>query len=173
MKDKLVRDDHYLYYIAPDPFYYYTGTTTSGFQVLAVLYYPSVIMLVFDQDGNFIRASEVSLSQTTRYSVEQHGFYDGFLQRGAQEIESHLQGQGLIKGRIRVKRFFLPEYNIGIRDFPESFTQTLQDPLHYSAEELEIAQAELKRWAADGLFELWLNADSNRWIDLSGRIQSS
>jgi hypothetical protein len=49
----------------------------------------------------------------------------------------------------------------------------LEQPSRFTAEERNTAENELQRWSIEGLFELWLNPDSYRWINRSGHVQSS
>jgi hypothetical protein len=169
----LSRNDNYLYSIQEDPFYYYTGVTSCGLQVLAVLYYPSIVTVLFDTDGNLLSVSERLLPESTRSTVDQCGFTEAFLSGEDRAIISHLQELGFTRRPIRVKRFFLPQYHIGITDFPEVFRSMLEQPSRFTAEERNTAENELQRWSIEGLFELWLNPDSYRWINRSGHVQSS
>lgn len=168
------RNKDYLYTIQSDPFYYYTGVTSDGFQALLVLYYPSVITLLFDSDGNLVEVSETPLSESMQREAERYGFYDTFLQEGAErKILWHIEQRGFKQEPIKVKRFFLPQYHIGIEDFPEGFREILLQPSHYSTEDLLLAENASNRWLSEGMFELWLNPDSYRWIKGGGEIESS
>src|SRR5262245_18105084 len=117
--DLPVRDDDYLYSIQSDPFYYYARRTPDGTPMLVVLQYPCIVTVSFDKAGDIMATSEKPLSEETRGLVQRSGFYRDFLQAADQEITSHLADSGFAQDTIKVKRFFLPRYHIGIRDFPE------------------------------------------------------
>jgi hypothetical protein len=167
------REDDYLYTIKEDPTYYYTGTMTHGRQAVAVIYYPSVITVVFDEMGHFVDVTDKPLPESTKNMIDQRGFTEAFVGGADREILTSLRESGFREQPVKVRRFFLPRYHIGIRDFPETFCDVLANPSMFSPEERALAEQEAQRWSREGLFELWLNSDSYRWINRDGEVEAS
>jgi hypothetical protein len=176
----IVRDPNHLYCIHGYPDRgYETGITGSGSQVLLVHQFPSVIAVYFDRNGNLFDVQIRTLSPLTQAVAKNYGFRALFGDDvGTEELSAWLRSLQFVDAVIRVKRFFLPEYHIGIVDFPACFRETLQDPLGdpddaLQEDHLRIAQQELIRWSQEGVFELWLNPGMDLWIDKTGEIESS
>lgn len=83
-----------------------------------------------------------------------------------------MKSVGFKEGAICVRAFFLPGNHIGILDFPQYYSDVLLHPAQYSADEVHLAQEELNRWVKEGLFELWVGAGRDVWINGLGKIDS-
>lgn len=159
-----LRDDLYLYPIRGDSHDFYTGTTKNGSQLLVVISLPFATAVFFDHEGRLLRSEELYLNDADNTGV--------FSEVDEQQLTSWLQSLGYSGGMIRVRRFFLPQHNIGILDFPNDFQDMLFLP-SFGQEERNFAQRELKRWISEGQFQLCLNPDIDLWIDGSGNITST
>jgi hypothetical protein len=167
------RSEDHLYSIDSDPVHYYwTGITNNSNQALVIIHYPAIIGIFFKNDGEITTTQQRLLSSRTRDVATRFGLREAFAQED-EVFHSWMEAIGFHQQVIRVKRFFSPEYHIGILDFPQLFTDILQHPTHYSEDEYRVAERELDRWSRLGLFELWLNDATNIWIDQSGEIESS
>jgi hypothetical protein len=171
--NSLSRNDNYLYTIKEDPTYYYTGWMAQKLQTLVVIYHPSLITIFFDEKGYLVEAAVKPLPESTKGLIAQRGFTDAFLKGADQEILASLRESGFREGPINVKRFFLSQYHIGIKDFPETFSDILTSPSLFSASDLSFAKEEADRWLDEGLYELWLNPESYRWINRDGDVEAS
>jgi hypothetical protein len=174
MKPSYARDSNHLYFIEGYPSrLYWTGTIAEGLQLLVVIQVPFFIAIVFDRNGDLVRVERRMLSSSTIAAAEQIGFRDFFREQGDREHSSWLHSLGFQEAVIRVKRFYLPDYHIGIVDFPRFFQDVLCNPSDYSEDEQRLAQSQRDRWFAEGLFELWLNEGTDLWITATGEIESS
>lgn len=169
----LSRNSDYLYTIDEDPTYYYTGRNEHGQQALLVLYYPLFIQVLFDESGKLLEIQEHPLPESTRAMIDQNGFTEAFLQGADQAVVNQFRKSGFLPAPITIQRFFFSKYHIGINDFPDCFQDVLHNPSNHSADECSIATSEADRWSREGLFELWLNPGSYRWIERHGQIQAS
>jgi hypothetical protein len=84
-----------------------------------------------------------------------------------------MEKHGFEQQAIRVKRFFIPSYHIGIEDFPKCFYEILGDPCAYSTDENYIAQSQYDRWLGEGVYKLWLNNVKDLDMDRDGHVESS
>jgi hypothetical protein len=161
----LFRDDSHLYPICGDDNDFFTGMTADGLQVLVVVAVPTAIAVFFDREGRLIKNEERHLVDAGRTGV--------FAETDERQLYSWLQSLGYKKGIILVRRFFISQYHIGVFDFPDSFSDILLSSSNRNQEERDFAQRELNRWASEGLFQLWLNPDTDLWIDSNGNIAST
>jgi hypothetical protein len=173
-RQSFTRSPGYLYPIIgyPDRFFW-TGTTSSGQQVLMVIKFPDIVALFFDQEGELQEIIERPLAASTVILAEQVGIREAFARQTDPTLLSWITEFGFQEGPIEVKRFFLPEYHIGIIDFPPSFQEVIINPTAFSIDEQLIASSERERWFNDGLFQLWLNDKKELWIAKDGQIDSS
>lgn len=147
------RDVNYLYSIHGCPDEFFAGFSPDGTQVLIVMFYRKMVAMFFDRTGN--------LTKVQRSPFEQ--FEPDFL----------LREMGLTQGLIKVKRFFLQDEYIGIRDFPEALERILRDPSKHTEDEVAAARRALKRWREEGVFRLCIGPNNDRWLTHDGSIESS
>jgi hypothetical protein len=168
-----LRDSDHLYWIEGYPHHgYWTGTTADGSQVLVVILAPHIIAIFFDHEGNLLEVQERRLSPSTLAMAEK-GIYAGFRRQSDEDVSSWLDSLGIHESVIKVKRFFLPDYHVGIVDFPQFFQDILRNPSAYSEDEQRGAESAKARWFKEGIFELWLNDGTNLWITSTGQVESS
>lgn len=147
----LSRNENHIYRIRASPPDYYAGTAGGNKQLLVVPMFSSFIAMFFDSEGGFERADRSP----------------------GNDIDQYLKLVSYTEGLIQVRRFFLDDVHVGIHDFPAIFADMLQRPSKYSEDEVAVAKSELDRWTKQGVFELCLDAESNRWIEETGMVESS
>lgn len=174
MSKSFLREPNYLYSVEGYSHHgYWTGTTANRLQALVVVLVPNIVAILFDEKGNLVRVEERAISSETLATANRIGFHEAFRTQGDQEVSAWLGWLGVHESVVKVKRFFLPNYHIGILDFPGFFQEVLQHPSAYSEDEQRVAERERVRWFNEGLFELWLNDATNLWITNTGQIESS
>jgi hypothetical protein len=159
----LLRPDITNYPILGDEVDWFTGVTELHNQLLVVYQFPDVVVVSFTADG---RISQLR-SPPGLPIDEASGF---FSTKDDEILREWLRQVGFQPGLIKVKRFMLPQYHIGIRDVAPSYTSVLLNANVHSQEELLLAQREVEHWSNQGLFELSLNEHTNLWIDKAGTI---
>jgi hypothetical protein len=167
------RNADYLYTLQPWPYDYYSGSIPGGSQVLIATACPSFVYLLFDSHGNYIEKKVIYWSSHARAIAETEGIHAASCGPLREEVAFLQQSIDLLEDAIHIKKFFIPELFIGIKDFPDYFYSILMDPPSYSPDEIVLAQTEFTRWSSEGLFELWLNQEEHLWIDRSGQVVSS
>ena len=169
-----IRDPECLYRIEGYPHHlFWTGHIVDGKQLLVVVFFPHFLVIFFNEEGIFLGDEKNLLSPLTVAAAKQFGIGEVFRRGDDRIMSSRLHSLQFCEGPISVRRFFLPQYNIGIIDFPELFKEMLMDSPGYSQDEVQVAQSELVRWFREGLFELWLNKAKCLWILGDGQIESS
>jgi hypothetical protein len=156
------------YTIRGSQYDYHTGVTAEGLQVFIVIACPYYITCFFDQDGNLIEVRKGLLSEKTRAMAEKDGIHEALAGPLDTALHSWLCEIGFCEAPITVKCFFLREYNIGIKRFPDAYSDILSRPADYSNDEYIVAKAESERWLSEGLSELWLNDSVHIWLDQTG-----
>jgi hypothetical protein len=170
----LDRDPSYVYTIQGDSMYYSTGRLANGLQVLAILHLPSVITVEFNSDGDLVSAGETALPDFSRALFKEYTVGEACEKGADRGIVIHLEEKGFVSQPIKVRRFFLPQWHIGIKSFPDGpMRDALENPSAFSADDQAWAIEARERWIQQGLFELWLNPDSDRWINRNGERVAS
>jgi len=172
--DMLERESTYLYSIRGYPHkFFWTGKTAGGLQVLVVICYPRIVTTFFDPQGKFVDVQERILSESTRILADKHGIREAFERQDDPELVCWLLDLGFLEDGIKVRKFFLPNYHIGIRDFPRYYSQVLCSPSEYNEDERNLAREAIAAWPREGLFELWLNDRTDVWVNRSGHLDAS
>lgn len=161
-KDSLTRGESAVYPIKGDDVDWHAGIISSGEQILVVLFFPTILALRFSANGELVGLMSVSGFPSQSIGV--------FSQQDDERLQDWLKDIGFRPSLIRIKRFFLPEYNIGISDLSQMFKKYLLHPNQFDRDEVDFAERESQRWSAKGLFELWLNEWTDVWIDGMGEI---
>lgn len=167
------RADDYLYALNGSEYEFFTGVDAQGSQLLFVVCYPRFVAVLFDENGHLVDSTIESLSESAVEAVNKIGFLNALHGRLGEEIDSWFTRRGFVKSPISVKRFYLPQLHIGIKDFPEYLDDIVQRPSDFSEDEQNVAQDVLRRWPLEGIFELWLSEGQNLTIDRLGNIESS
>jgi len=156
------RDPETVYPLLGDDLSWHTGIAQDGHQVLVVPFPHYDLVSLFDRTGKLTAVHELPRKEEQELvalSGQENGSLNDFLNR----IGFHCSV-------IRVHRFFLPNYSVGIADIPAFYRDILEHPTTFHNDEHEAAQALLDRWSAEGLFEILLGEHIAMWIDRSGHI---
>lgn len=163
-----------LYQIRGDAFRgFITGNGREGFQFLIVLQQPRFIVIQFSALGAMLGYDVKNMQTTLESGADIWAIEDAFGNMTDAELRLFLDSVAFEEGPIRIKKFFLEKYHIGIIDFPEYYQGILRNPLNYSQDERNLAIHTLDWWSKKGLFELWLNADTDVWINAEGEKEAS
>jgi hypothetical protein len=172
------RDASHLYPIQSEPSYFFFAGTTPHGQVLMGLACPYLVAYYFDSEGNltggdrrcldFLRPSGVYAGgEPIPEQVQTYNVYDDRIPILLQEWQREM---GFREQSIRVKRFADSEFGIGIRDYPEHFSEVMSDPETTEEEKANELECE-SQWEADGQFVLWWGNDY--WLNGEGEVTSS
>ena len=160
-----------LYNIQNSTYYFHTGCLTDGHQVLMGVQMPEAVLLLFDASGNYecTHVRDFSTLPSTDFS---QGFYaqEGISHISEKEIPAWQEEIGYVPGTIRVKRFFLPERWIGIREIPEDYEEEAINA-DFPDEEAEEMREVRRRWYADQSFVLCF--DEDYYMSEDGDVDSS
>lgn len=86
------------------------------------------------------------------------------LRRWERELKAH-------DATISIKRFFIPERQIGIQDLPEHYLEFLANRDTYDEERRRELQSDVDNWLRDGDFVLYWTEDY--YLDRTGEVVSS
>jgi len=174
MKSVIIRASDYLYSIEGYPNHlYWTGRADNLIQMLFVIQFPYTIAFSFSEVGALINVEKKRLTRASIQLEKEVGIREVFSMGGDKRLAEWLISLDFRESVIRVRKFYLDAYHIGIADFARSFEKILRKPSSYSEDELRIADREKSRWSREGVFELWLNKRTNLWINSTGQIESS
>jgi hypothetical protein len=174
MIEPFVREPAYLYSLEGYANHgFRTGVDADGAQALAVVLIPNIVLAIFDDAGNFLEVQSHALSADTLATANPCGNRAELRAKTDAELTALLGRIGIHDSTVRLKRFFLKGYGIGIVDFARFFQDVLQSPSAYTEDECRIAEREAHRWENEGIFELWLNEGTNIWMTRAGHIESS
>lgn len=154
-----------LYPIQDDVCHYRAGHLSSGNQVLM----DEVHRIEFDTEGNLLAAFCQETSQETVKVVDRDGnILVAYPQEPRQSVSMMLP---FTPGTISVKKFFLPELWLGIRDLPDHYQEFLDQPENANEEERHYYPKEIDAWRECGNFVLWWNEDYD--LNEDGELESS
>ena len=156
------RDPSTVYLLQGDDVDWQTGFTTGGNQLLVVRMFPDVLAIRFTHDGNVDQMISAPGFPST--------FSGFFSDQDEETLREWLNQVGFQPGLIRIRRFFFPEYHVGISDLPSYFQHILLNPAEHNQDEQAFAQRELLRWSKEGIFELSLGEHNDLWIDKTGQV---
>jgi len=163
--------DSPLYSLAnPQYRYFSTGVLADNRQVILGLQFPDIVLLFFDSLGNLLETTTRCLSVTTR-TIGEAGLTAAFQDAYKLELEQIQHQLGLRPSTIRVKRFFLPDLEIGIEDLPANYLAVLKSPHEYEEEEVNYIKADIERWKSKGCFVFHWGTDY--WMDKDGNVIAS
>jgi hypothetical protein len=155
-KPEIPADEDRLYAIAPEPAYQIVTGLIGDRQVLVFPLRGAFLMLRFSKDGNMLDSTQQSVPVPSA---------------AAQIRADWLAAQGFKSRSIKVKRFYLPEFNLGIKQIPDSMREALEEPEQFHPDELEQIYHDIPGWIEDGLFVLCWNEDY--YADANGKVISS
>jgi len=145
-----------LYRIAPHPEYQIVAGLIGDKQVLVFPLGRAFLILRFTRDGLLLDSTEQSIPEPA----------------SAAEFRTEwLASQGFKSHPVSVRRFYLPEINLGIKQVPDSMRVAIEQPERFHPAELEEIYKGITGWIDDGLFVLCWNEDY--YVDAKGRVVSS
>jgi hypothetical protein len=170
MKTRFERDNDYRYTLNPQERSFETGTA-EGSQVLLGLWFPYLVAVFFDSNGDLVSNEQRQLSSDAealgRCSFHSKEFrHHVMLERALWENELHF-----VSGPISVKKFSLPYYELAIEDYPSFIREVLADPTNHSVEDAKGAQDLLGIWEEVGQFVFYWTNDY--WMNRDGEVVAS
>ena len=145
-----------LYPIAPRPAYQIIAGLIGDNQVLVYPLRQAYLMLRFTKDGVLFNWTEQPIPDPST---------------AARFRKEWLLSQGFKSRTISVKRFYLPEFHLGIKQIPDSMREAIERPERFHPSELGEIYNGIAAWITDGLFVLCWNKDY--YVDGKGRVVSS
>lgn len=156
------RDPSYLYALRSHTDYWFAVGRSNSTQALFGEIGESFVWCLFTPFGDLMRSG--SCSAKLPHAPNLTAAYAAF-----EEACTHFRHQhGLVDEGIKVKRFFVPEFDVGICDLPEGFDEDLCNPsVEVSAETVEF----LADWKRDELYVFWWGGSF--FVDSTGYVTSS
>ncbi len=150
------RGQDYLYPIQTHEEYgFFAGLGGDGRPVLMLATDFEILAIFFDSNGNL---TEIQKRTVPRFHY-------------AEALPSWQKEMNFKPGTIRVKKFFLPEYEAGIEDLPEHLAEFLANPEGYEKDERDRLSEFIQGWIQRGQFVfLWGN---DYWVDNTGEVTDS
>jgi hypothetical protein len=167
------RGDSYLYNLQPSSDRYHAGVRSNGDQVLVIKRFPDAFALEFDGQGRFCDVTEIALSPETKGVLNIREPRREYFDHVDADIEEWLQAAEFTESPILIRRFYLDDLSIGIKDFPAYFEEVLEHPESHSFDDCKIAEDTLRWWKQKGTYELWLDETEVVWINQDGCIEAT
>ena len=164
--DKFYDADHIFHlqgYGSKDEADFYCGAIADGRQVLMGWYGEYVVAYVFTPEGEWAGGSRKLWEGPPRQDNETNGQYNLRCEPVVDKLIKDWQAEiGFQWETIRIKRFFDPEYLIGIEDVPGHLQ--ILDEEEDEAERKEL-EGMLKRWVESGEYVFWWGKDYYTGVD--------
>lgn len=141
---------------------FHAGVVADKRQAIMGLLCPNVVAVFFDPLGDFLEAQQRRLP-----FMGSKGPYDIYDARVGQHLRSWQEALGFRPRVVRVRRFSLPEWGVGIDDLPTHYLEFLENPDEFPEIDVEMIRA----WQEAGQFVFWWAKDY--WMDRSGRVEST
>lgn len=138
-----------MYFLQPNSHHLiYTGRIGAAQQFLAAHYDKLFITVIFDAEGDLRDVIEQPLVEINRDNPLDF-------------LENKFSNMSLTIEAIKVKRFSLENYRIGVQDFPDDVEEYLRDKdkYDYSEDERSEFEAELAMWKEGTDFVFWCASD--------------
>ncbi|MEO7719700.1 MAG: hypothetical protein ABIY70_26135 [Capsulimonas sp.] len=147
------------YSIQNNTFYFHTGRLSDGGQAILGVQMPTLLMVKFDADGNYVEVVVKDFPPDLSFD----------------ELSEHLKSWraelGITPATISVKQFFLKDIWVGIQDLPDHYLEVLRNPENFDAEELAELQEDIRIRQEQGDFVFYWCEDY--YLDRSGEVTSS
>lgn len=137
----------------------YAGLSDGKSQILAGCYSNTLIIVMFDLEGNLLNLVE-------KPAVTMSGTKDS-----EEELQTWLAQMNFRPIAITIKEFFLAEYRIGIKNLPTDFEYFLENQTVFSGQDKLDYHKNITDWKARNEFVLWWGNDF--WCDKNGWIIAS
>jgi hypothetical protein len=171
MRSSIMRTDtsQRTYYLQSEPDHFRVGRLPNGNQVLMLIDVPDFVLVEFDADGNHLGITTRAMPPELLL-LDRHGVWVGF-DRFWVELEKLANDIGLSDNTITVRRFFIPDRELGIKDLPEFYEETLDGTNDFDEIELGGVMEEIQRWLDEGDFVfVW---SQEYWMNREGEITST
>lgn len=148
-----------LYGFFPDGSSNVCGQTRNGDQYLLYdhLYVNKVIlMLKFSRYGELMEITEKERKHDPTHDLN--------------VIAAEL---GILEMQITVQKFFLPQYNFGIKDLPDSYEDFPADPSAFDEDEHEELEERIEDWLIEASFVLELGNGNDYWLSIEGYVTAT
>jgi hypothetical protein len=129
----------HLFTVQSDPHYGITAGTAGNRQVLLAGTADGILSIFFDGDGNLVETVLTAFSGR------------GDPERDFTRWEEQL---GFTAQPIRIMRFSIPEYGIGIADLPAGMRECLEHPRRFTEKERGMILEDIQTWLSTGQFVL-------------------
>lgn len=158
-----------LYTVASNPPYFYTGRLANGTQLLMGIQPPDFVLVEFDIHGNYLRVwgedNALGSSGISQHLVEPKA------DETLVQLQSWQTKLGIKHDTILIKKFFLPERWIGIKELPEHYQEVLDEPDTFTLERQKQLNDDIRLWNDAGSFVLYW--DEDYYLNREGEIESS
>lgn len=158
-----------VYRVKSLPEHFSTGILKNGTQVLMGVDFPNLLVVMFAQDGKYLKALVREISQEAQIAVRTATAENGWdmYDRDWDELDLWAKELGFKEGTISIQKFCLPEYELCIRDIPEIY----QEILDSGGELDEDAQEHLQYWKEGNDYVLIWGDEYD--IDSNGEVVST
>jgi hypothetical protein len=146
-----------------------TGRSSRDEQVLVGLVADGLVAVFFSPRGDFLRAEHrnVDLPPAAGQSDYKQWEAESALLWAA--FDSWADELGLVYGDIKVERFWLDKWSIGIEDLPDCFRRFLRNPLSIKDEKQQKQwQDDIAEWRREENYILWWRAEY--WMAKDGHV---
>jgi hypothetical protein len=158
-----------LYRLKNEDLYFYTGLIHGNLQAITGIQLPELILIEFGLKGDYIRIVTKELElETGRSDQDSYGITE------EDALEQLLTWQNEIEflsAAITVKKFFLPDRWIGIKDLPDHYQEVLDRPQDPNDERDKQLREDIRRWMENGDYVFYW--DEEYYISKEGDIESS
>jgi hypothetical protein len=127
------------------PFTYFTGEIADGQQVLLGWLSDFLAVIVFDPTGKLLETRKHSLGIDLK-----KGLGPAVEAKVGAEIRAMQAQLGFRGGPIQVKPFFIEDWQVWIKTFPEDLEDFLTHPDRFSEQDTEILRADIEEWKTAG-----------------------
>jgi hypothetical protein len=163
------RDSAFLYPLQSHPPYWFHVGRSEGKQVVMGLLGMKFCVMVFSDKGELIEVQEqpVAAPPSPSRGADELDWLHGIVEREVAQVRTQ---QGLTDEAIHVKRFRLPEVQVGIDDLPDDLQEYLANRGLSGPSEEDLEQA-LEGWKEESLFVFWWG--QSFFVDSEGVVSSS
>lgn len=149
-----------------------TGISPTGTQYIVGTILPVILVYSFDALGEMLERTVVPLKSPPRIDSASKVYVtdSSFLASMDQEIQNVLDSHRVSTDAITVNEFYDEEYNVGIKDLPDSFTEFLENPNAVAPEDRQGISEDIADWRRAGRFVLsW---GTEHWMSQNGEMLS-
>ncbi len=126
------------------------------FQYLLVGAWDNPVVVIFDNDGNFVERRELD---------------EGFA-NNVEKVWRAISDAPVRDGVIKVKRFYIDSDDVGIEDVEPATREYIFGIGEFSEEEREVYRAQLDEWFEEQQYVLWVFGE-DYWMSKDGYVEST